>query len=86
MKFLSRVMRMILRGLIRLYQLILSPILPGSCRYAPSCSHYAAEAIGTHGVIRGSWLAVKRIVRCHPWGGEGYDPVPEKPNFPARTV
>jgi putative membrane protein insertion efficiency factor len=85
MMFLSRVMRTMLRGLIRLYQLILSPILPGSCRYAPSCSHYAAEAIEAHGVIPGCWLAIKRIVRCHPWGGEGYDPVPEQVNFLART-
>ena len=84
MIFLSRVMRTILRGLIRLYQLVLSPILPGSCRYAPSCSHYAAEAIDSHGVVRGGWLAVKRIFRCHPWGGDGYDPVPEKTQFPSK--
>ena len=77
MMLLSRVMRTMLRGLIRLYQLILSPILPGSCRYAPSCSHYAAEAIEAHGVIPGCWLAIKRIVRCHPWGGSGIDNVPD---------
>lgn len=61
---------------IRIYQLFLSPILPKTCRYLPTCSAYAAEAIMTHGIIRGSWLALRRICRCHPWGGSGYDPVP----------
>jgi putative membrane protein insertion efficiency factor len=65
-----------LRGLIRLYQLLVSPALPPSCRYYPSCSHYAAEAIGRHGPVRGSALAMRRLLRCHPWGGSGYDPVP----------
>lgn len=76
MMVVSRAMRALLRGLIRIYQLCLSPILPGSCRYAPSCSHYAAEAIQHHGALRGCWLALKRICRCQPWGGAGYDPVP----------
>ncbi len=65
-----------LRGLIRLYQLVLSPILPPSCRYLPSCSDYAIEALASHGVVAGLWLAARRIARCHPWGGSGYDPVP----------
>lgn len=84
MMVVSKAMRAILRGMIRLYQLLLSPLLPGSCRYAPSCSHYAAEAIGTHGAIRGVWLSMRRIARCHPWGGSGYDPVPQTSPRPAR--
>ncbi len=68
--------RTVLKLLIRGYQLLVSPILGANCRYAPSCSQYAVEAIDSHGAVRGSWLAVKRIGRCHPWGGSGYDPVP----------
>jgi hypothetical protein len=67
----------LVRGLIRGYQLLLSPVLPACCRYAPSCSHYAMEAVGRFGPGRGGWLALKRILRCHPWGDGGYDPVPE---------
>ena len=66
-----------LRGLIRGYQWFLSPVLPGVCRYYPTCSEYAAEAITRRGPARGGWLAVKRFARCHPWGGSGYDPVPD---------
>ena len=73
---LRGVLNSALRGLIRLYQLGLSPILPPSCRYLPSCSHYAAEAIAVHGALHGSVLAARRLCRCHPWGGSGYDPVP----------
>ena len=61
---------------IRLYQVLLSPILPPACRYLPTCSAYAAEAIERHGLVRGGWIALKRLLRCHPWGGSGYDPVP----------
>ena len=61
---------------IRVYQWTLSPLLGVNCRYAPSCSAYAAEAIATHGAARGFWLALRRVSRCHPWGGSGYDPVP----------
>ena len=64
--------------LIKFYQKCLSPILPNVCRYTPSCSEYFIQALQIHGVIKGSWLGVKRILRCHPWGGKGYDPVPEK--------
>jgi uncharacterized protein len=63
-------------GLIKIYQLIISPILGPKCRYTPSCSHYAVQALKKYGVFKGSWLAIKRIARCHPWGGHGYDPVP----------
>jgi putative membrane protein insertion efficiency factor len=69
---------LILVGLIKGYQLLLSPYLPASCRYHPGCSAYAAEAIRTHGPLRGLWLAAGRILRCHPWGGMGYDPVPPR--------
>jgi putative membrane protein insertion efficiency factor len=61
---------------IRLYQWTLSPLLPRACRFAPSCSEYAAEAILTHGPVRGVRLGLRRLGRCHPWGGHGYDPVP----------
>lgn len=64
--------------LIRGYQLLISPLLPSTCRYDPTCSHYSIEALQKHGVLKGGWLAIKRIGSCHPWGGSGYDPVPEK--------
>ncbi|WP_141400617.1 membrane protein insertion efficiency factor YidD [Magnetospirillum sp. 15-1] len=67
---------LLMRGLIRLYQLLLSPVLPASCRFTPSCSAYAMQAIEEHGPVGGSWLGVKRICRCHPWNDGGYDPVP----------
>lgn len=61
---------------IRFYQLCISPMTPPSCRFVPTCSQYAIEALKKYGPIKGLWLAVKRILRCHPWGGSGYDPVP----------
>lgn len=60
----------------RFWQIGPSRILPPSCRYAPSCSQYAIQAISKYGAVKGSWLATKRLMRCHPWGGSGYDPVP----------
>ena len=69
--------RRTLLAAIRVYQLTLSPWLGRQCRYLPTCSAYAAEAIERFGVRRGSWLALKRLGRCHPWGGSGYDPVPD---------
>ncbi|WGK63689.1 membrane protein insertion efficiency factor YidD [Croceiramulus getboli] len=65
-------------GLIWLYQHLISPWTPASCRYQPTCSQYAKEALHEHGLLRGSWLAIKRIGSCHPWGGSGYDPVPKR--------
>ena len=62
--------------LIRLYQLVVSPILGPKCRFTPTCSHYGLEALKKYGLFKGTWLTVKRIARCHPWGGHGYDPVP----------
>ncbi len=66
----------LLRVLIRGYQIVIAPALPGSCRYGPSCSNYALESVARHGAINGSLLAIGRIGRCHPWGGHGHDPVP----------
>jgi putative membrane protein insertion efficiency factor len=63
---------------VRVYQLVVSPLLPPSCRFLPTCSDYAAEAIRRHGAVRGLLLALRRLARCHPWGGSGYDPVPER--------
>ncbi len=63
-------------GLIRFYQLAISPILPSACRYSPTCSQYALEAIKKHGPFKGCYLAFRRILRCNPWGGHGHDPVP----------
>lgn len=64
--------------LVKLYQWLISPLLPQSCRYTPTCSSYAIEAIREWGVLKGLWLALKRISSCHPWGGCGHDPVPKK--------
>ena len=65
-------------GAIRLYQLTLSPLFAGSCRFEPSCSRYAIAALEQHGLLRGGWLAVRRLARCHPLGGSGLDPVPPR--------
>ena len=76
-------LRAILIGLIRFYQAAISPYTPPSCRYTPTCSAYAIEAVERHGVLRGGWLFLRRFARCHPWGGEGYDPVPPNPSSPS---
>jgi hypothetical protein len=68
--------RWVLIAVVRGYQIILSPLLPAACRYYPSCSAYAVEALEKHGARRGAWLAIKRIARCHPFHAGGYDPVP----------
>jgi hypothetical protein len=82
MKLLSAMLRALVRG----YQLLFSPILPAhSCRFLPTCSAYAMEALDHHGAISGSWLTLRRLARCHPWGGSGYDPVPlTRPALPER--
>lgn len=69
-------MKKILILLVKFYQGAISPHTPAACRYYPTCSEYAIQAILKYGAIKGSWLAIKRILRCHPWGGSGYDPVP----------
>ena len=61
---------------VRAYQWLISPLLPPSCRFEPTCSAYAIAAFARHGLLRGSWLTLRRLLRCHPWGGSGYDPVP----------
>ncbi len=69
-------MRYLLLGLIRLYQMTFSKMLPPSCRFEPSCSHYGYEAVAKYGALKGGWLAIKRVARCHPFNPGGYDPVP----------
>ena len=69
-------MKHLLLGLIRLYQMTLSKMLPPSCRFTPSCSHYGYDAIAKYGALKGGWLAIKRVARCHPFNPGGYDPVP----------
>ncbi|MHA6281391.1 membrane protein insertion efficiency factor YidD [Salinimicrobium sp. CAU 1759] len=65
-------------GLVRFYQRFISPFTPATCRYTPTCSQYTVEALHKHGALKGGWLSLKRIASCNPWGGKGYDPVPEK--------
>ena len=64
--------------IIRFYQIVISPLTPATCRFEPTCSSYSKEALEKHGILKGSWLAIKRIASCHPWGRSGYDPVPLK--------
>ena len=80
-------MQRVIVGVIRAYQIALSPLLPGACRYSPTCSRYAIEAVSRHGALRGSWLAARRLLRYHPFGGFGYDPVPPgaEPSGASRT-
>ena len=68
----------LLRGLVRAFQLVVSPVIAPRCRHLPTCSAYAVEAITEHGALRGGWLSVKRVLRCHPWGTSGLDPVPDR--------
>ena len=75
---LNRLPGSLLICVARGYQLFVSPILPQTCRFQPTCSVYAIEAIRHHGAARGGWLALKRIGKCHPWGSGGYDPIPER--------
>lgn len=80
MKTLVDLLRRVIVGImlipIYLYKACISPFTPPSCRFVPTCSQYAIEALKKHGPLKGSWLAIRRILRCHPWGGSGYDPVP----------
>ena len=76
MKIIKKVFSILFLSLIRFYQVAISPLKPPSCRFTPTCSQYATEAIKKHGPFKGLYLAIRRILRCHPWGGSGYDPVP----------
>ena len=77
-------MKMVLILFVRAYQMLLSPLLPPACRYHPTCSHYAIAALEKHGALRGGWLAMKRIARCHPFRAGGFDPVPDPPSATPR--
>jgi putative membrane protein insertion efficiency factor len=72
------IIKNILIGVIKLYQWTIGPVIGETCRFYPSCSHYGVEALKKHGALKGSWLTIKRICRCHPWNPGGIDPVPEK--------
>ncbi len=69
-------MKLLVLAGIWLYQRAISPFIPSSCRYLPTCSHYSMEAVERYGVVKGGWVGLKRLVRCNPWGGKGFDPVP----------
>ena len=73
---MRKLLTRLLTALVRFYQTAIARMFPPACRYTPTCSQYGIEAIRKHGPLKGTWLAVKRICRCHPWGGSGYDPVP----------
>jgi len=73
---MKKVMVFLLLLPIKFYQKAISPLFPPTCRFTPTCSQYAVEAITKHGAIKGIWLSIKRILKCHPWGQSGYDPVP----------
>ena len=73
---MKKVLSMILLFLIYLYQHLISPLIPARCRYTPTCSEYAKQSLVKHGLIKGSFISIKRIIKCNPWGGNGYDPVP----------
>lgn len=76
LSFLSHCLACVLVVLVVVYQKIISPLTPPSCRFTPTCSEYARQALLKHGPVKGLYLAVRRLLRCHPWGGSGYDPVP----------
>ncbi|MEI6865994.1 membrane protein insertion efficiency factor YidD [Flavicella sp.] len=77
MRSFQKIIKFPFIALVRIYQAMISPYIPSTCRYSPTCSHYAIEALEVHGVLKGGILAIKRILSCHPWGGSGYDPVPQ---------
>lgn len=73
---MAKILAKLIIALIRVYQLVISPVLPNACRYSPTCSAYGIEAIVKYGPFKGTYLALKRFLRCNPWGGHGHDPVP----------
>ncbi|HZF63574.1 MAG TPA: membrane protein insertion efficiency factor YidD [Chitinophagaceae bacterium] len=76
MKSVTKILALPFIGLIKIYQWVISPLLGPTCRFTPSCSHYGLQAFRRYGVFKGFWLTLKRIARCHPWGGSGHDPLP----------
>ena len=76
MKTILKILALPFIAMIKLYQWLISPLLGAKCRFTPTCSHYGLQAFKKYGIFKGFWLTVKRISRCHPWGGQGYDPVP----------
>ena len=80
MLMLNKIVTLPLIIVIRVYQLIISPMLGSNCRFTPTCSEYSIESFKSHGLIKGLFLTIKRIGKCHPWGGHGYDPIPNKIN------
>tara|TARA_B100000945_G_C20194490_1_gene508480 strand:- start:203 stop:451 length:249 start_codon:yes stop_codon:yes gene_type:complete len=82
---MQQIVSFILRGVIIVYQKACSPLLPPKCRYTPTCSQYALDAIIKHGAYKGGRLTIKRILSCHPWGGSGYDPVPKNKKYEAKN-
>ena len=86
LKLLAWLLKKLLIGLFRFYQLFISPLKPPSCRFYPTCSSYAIEAVQTHGPFKGFWLAIKRLGKCHPWHEGGVDMVPEKPLKKAKET
>ena len=78
MKLLSAAAKATLLGVVGFYQKAISPLTPATCRFQPTCSEYARRALETHGPLKGSWLALRRLLRCHPFGGHGFDPVPAR--------
>jgi hypothetical protein len=78
MKYLSRLFISFFISIIKIYQIVLSPLLGKTCRFNPTCSNYSKLSIEKFGIIKGFYLSIKRLLRCHPWGSSGYDPVPDK--------
>ncbi len=81
LNFFSNILNFILIGIVKFYQYVISPWTPSTCRYTPTCSSYSLQALKKHGPIKGSYLSIKRILSCNPWGGHGHDTVPEKFSF-----
>lgn len=79
-------MKYVLIGLLKAYRLVISPLYGNVCRYYPSCSAYALRAVQVHGAVKGTWLAGRRLLRCHPWAAGGYDPVPGTPEWAAEQA
>lgn len=81
----ANILALPLRLLVLIYRYVISPFTPGTCRFHPTCSQYAEDALRTHGAVKGLFLALRRICRCHPWGGSGFDPVPPSASDPVYS-